>query len=161
MFQNLPAPARRSLEGVHAQCVEMRDFVVKIRNHTAMQYSAPLVKGLPAGSQPLLNWKLYEFAAHRRDSDPADLRNDTDPPPEVPAIPKYPGLHAEAAPRWAALTAKARAADLDLIACRGGLSAAAMKPAFHSASLRSSRTASMSRSAAATSPTIPRTRDAC
>ena len=93
----------------------MRDFVVKIRTHTAMQFAAPLVQGLPAGSQPLLNWKLREFAAHRRDSDPKDLRNDTDPPAVVPEIPKYPGLHREAAPRWAALSAKARAGDTDLI----------------------------------------------
>ena len=73
------------------------------------------MKGLPAGSQPLLNWKLKEFAAHRRESDPNDLLNDTDPPPLVPAIPKYPGLHQEAAPRWAALSAKARAGDPDLV----------------------------------------------
>ena len=38
----------------------MRDFVVKIRSHTAMQFAAPLVNGIPAGSQPLLNWKLRE-----------------------------------------------------------------------------------------------------
>ena len=74
-----------------------------------------MVKGLPAGSQPLLNWKLREFTAHRRDFDPKDLLNDTDPPPAVPDIPKYPGLHQEAAPRWAALTAKARAGDPDLV----------------------------------------------
>ncbi len=80
-----------------------------------MQFSAPMVRGLPAQSQPLLNWKLREFAAHRRESDPNDLRNDNDPPPVVPVIPKYPGLHREAAPRWAALSAKARADDADLI----------------------------------------------
>ena len=34
-----------------------------------------------------------------RDSDPAALRNDTDPPPVVPEIPKYAGLHQEAAYR--------------------------------------------------------------
>jgi hypothetical protein len=100
---------------VRTQCVEMRDFVVRIRAHTAMQFAAPVVKGLPGQSEPLLNWKLKEFAEHRRDSDPNDLRNDTDPPPVVPAIPKYPGLHQEAAPRWAALSAKARANDTDLI----------------------------------------------
>ena len=62
-----------------------------------------------------MNWKLREFAAHRRDSDPNDLRNDTDPPAVVPEIPKYRGLHREAAPRWAALSAKARAGDPDLV----------------------------------------------
>jgi hypothetical protein len=93
----------------------MRDFVVKIRAHTAMQFAAPVVAGLPAQSEPLLNWKLKQYAEHRRDSDPKDLRNDTDPPPVVPEIPKYPDLHEEAAPRWAALSAKARANDTDLI----------------------------------------------
>ena len=73
-----------------------------------MQFAAPVVNGLPAGSQPLLNWKLRAFNTHRRDSDPKALRNDTDPPLEVPEIPRYPGLHQEAAPRWAALTQKAR-----------------------------------------------------
>ncbi len=111
-----PARARREQPDVlRAKCVEMRDFVVRIRDHTAMQFAAPMVRGLPAGSQPLLNWKLRQFAAHRRDSDPKDLRNDTDPPPVVPEIPRYPGLHQEAAPRWAALTAKARAGDPDLV----------------------------------------------
>ncbi|HYL74051.1 MAG TPA: DUF1592 domain-containing protein [Bryobacteraceae bacterium] len=115
MWRSLPPPEQNQPDVLRAKCIEMRDFVVKIRSHTAMQFAAPIVKGLPAGSQPLLNWKLRAFASHRRDSDPADLRNDTDPPPVVPAIPKYPGLHAEAAPRWAALSAKARAGDLDLV----------------------------------------------
>jgi len=115
MWQALPAPNANGTEAVTAGCVEMRDFVVKIRTHTAMQYAAPVVEGLPAGSQPLLNWKLKQFAENRRRSDPNDLRNDTDPAPPVPEIPPYPGLHKEAAPRWAALSAKARAADPDLI----------------------------------------------
>jgi hypothetical protein len=116
MWRGLPAPGTHEVETqLRSQCAAMRDFVVRIRSHTAMQFAAPLVAGLPAGSQPLLNWKLREFAAHRRQSDPRDLRNDTDPPPIVPEIPRYPGLHREAAPRWAALTARARAGDTDLI----------------------------------------------
>jgi hypothetical protein len=115
MWLALPMPTAALRDAVHTKCTEMRDFVVKIRTHTAMQFAAPVVKGLPAASQPLLNWKLKEFAEHRRDSDPRDLRNENDPPPVVPDIPKYPGLHREAAPRWAALSAKARADDADLI----------------------------------------------
>ena len=119
MFRALPAAAAKAdaaqAEAVRAQCVEMRDFVVKIRNHTAMQFAAPVVKGLPPGSEPLLNWKLKQFAAHRLESDPKDLVNDDEKAPEAPAIPRYPGLHQEAAPRWAALSAKARAGDLDLV----------------------------------------------
>jgi hypothetical protein len=107
----------RALEAdtLRAQCVEMRDFVVRIRKHTAMEFAAPVVRGLPAASQPLINWKFRQFNSHRRDSDPAALRNDTDPPPEVPVIPKYPGLHQEAAFRAAALMKKARADDPDLV----------------------------------------------
>lgn len=112
-------PGANQPEAVRAKCVEMRDFVTRIRSHTAMQFAAPVVKGLPAGSQPLLNWKLRAFASHRRDSDPRDLLNDTDPPPVVPVIPRYPGLHREAAPRWAALSAKARAGDPDLVVPAG------------------------------------------
>jgi hypothetical protein len=115
MWLALPTPSEAMPDTVRTNCTEMRDFVVKIRTHTAMQFAAPVVKGLPGASQPLLNWKLKEFAEHRRDSDPKDLRNDNDPPPVVPEIPKYPGLHREAAPRWAALSAKARADDADLI----------------------------------------------
>jgi len=115
MWRNLPGPGADQPDVLRAKCVEMRDFVVKIRSHTAMQFAAPVVKGLPPASQPLLDWKLREFASHRRDSDPADLRNDIDPPPVVPEIPAYPGLHREAAPRWAALSAKARADDSDLV----------------------------------------------
>jgi mono/diheme cytochrome c family protein len=115
MWRALPPPEANRPKVVRAQCVQMREFVMRIRRDTAMQFAAPVVAGLPAASQPLLNWKLMQFATHRRDSDPNDLRNDTDPPPVIPEIPKYPGLHKEAAPRWAALSAKARAGDTDLI----------------------------------------------
>jgi len=115
MWQALPAPGESRSAALATGCAEMRDFVARIRTHTAMQYAAPVVEGLPAGSQPLLNWKLKQFAENRRRSDPDDLRNDTDAAPPVPEIPRYPGLHKEAAPRWAALSAKARAGDTDLI----------------------------------------------
>src|SRR5580698_10453918 len=118
MFLALPDPAKATpaqMKAVHTQCIAMRDFVIKIRTHTAMQFAAPVVAGLPGQSEPLHNYKLQEFAEHRRESDPMDLRNDNDPPPEVPSIPKYPPLHQDAAPRWAALSASARANDTDLI----------------------------------------------
>jgi hypothetical protein len=120
MWRALPVPIANPLGTnqmavVRGRCIEMRDFVVRIRSHTAMQFAAPIVKGLPAGSQPLLNWKLQEFASHRRDSDPKDLVNDVDPPPPALEIPPYPDLHAEGAPRWFALSARARANDPDLV----------------------------------------------
>jgi hypothetical protein len=100
---------------MEAQCKEMEAFVIRIRTNTGMQYAAPKVRGLPPGSQPLLHWKNHMFALHRREFDPQSLHNDADPPRVAPAIPRYPGLHQEAAPRWAALIAKARATDDDLI----------------------------------------------
>jgi hypothetical protein len=115
MFRALPDPADSQPELLKAKCVAMRDFVKRIRRDTGMQYAAPTVKGLPAASQPLLNWKLKQYAAHRRDSDPKALRNDTDPPPVVPTIPKLAGLHQESATRWIALTLKSRAEDPDLV----------------------------------------------
>ncbi|HUB79338.1 MAG TPA: DUF1592 domain-containing protein [Bryobacteraceae bacterium] len=119
MWQALPSPSPDRLDPkstpLREGCLDMRDFVVKIRRHTAMEFSAPVVKGLPPGSQPLLDWKLYEFAAHRRDFEPKDLLNDTDVAPDVPKIPPYPDLHEEAAPRWAALSARARSGDADLV----------------------------------------------
>ena len=38
----------------------MRDFVVRIRRDTAMQFAAPIVAGLSPTSQPLMNWKLRD-----------------------------------------------------------------------------------------------------
>ena len=122
MWHALPVASKLNAsqqDEVRARCIEMRDFVVKIRTHTAMQFSAPRVNGIPPASQPLLNWKLREYATHRRHSDPNDLRNDNDPPEVMPEIGKYPGLHTESAPRWAALSAKARFGDQDLVVPAG------------------------------------------
>jgi hypothetical protein len=115
MWRGLPAPPVSDQEQLRTKVVEMRDFVTRIRKHTAMQFAAPVVRGLPAGSQPLLNWKLLQFNLHRRNSDPKALRNDTDPPPVAPTIPRYAGLHQEGAPRWAALMEKDRIDDTDLV----------------------------------------------
>jgi len=115
MWRALPAPGTDQPDLLRAKCVEMRDLVVRIRSHTAMQFAAPVVRGLPPTSQPLMNWKFRAFNSHRRDFDPKALRNDTDPSPAVPDMPKYPGLHQESAFRWADLTERARAGDPDLV----------------------------------------------
>jgi hypothetical protein len=115
MWQELPDPKESQPDQLRAKLVEMREFVLKIRRDTAMQFATPRVKGLPTAAQPLQNWKLKQYALHHRDSDPADLRNDTDPAPVEPVIPKRPGLHQDAAPYWAAVTAKARMTDEDLV----------------------------------------------
>ena len=84
-----------------------------------MEFAAPVVKGLSPTSQPLMNWKFREFASHRRNFDRNALRMESDPPPVVPEIPKYPGLGQESAVRAAALMLKARAGDPDLVVPAG------------------------------------------
>jgi hypothetical protein len=115
MWLALPVPGADKSEPAREQFTAMRDFVARVRLDTGMQYAAPIIKGLPGGSEALMDWKLDMFAAHHVDSDPAALRNDEDPPPVVAAIPKYPGLHQDGAPHWAAVIAKSRAADNDLV----------------------------------------------
>ena len=79
MWRALPAPrgAQDACEG----CVQMRDFVVRIRKLTSTFFRSPVVAGLSATSQPLMNWKLKEFATHRRDFDRTALRVEGEPPP--------------------------------------------------------------------------------
>ena len=106
MWRALPAPGKGT-PSCARQCVEMRDFVVRIRSHTAMQFAAPVVQRIArriaaAAELEAARSSIRTAAISTRKA----LRNDTDPPPEVPEIPKYPGLHQEAAPRWAALTAE-------------------------------------------------------
>ena len=145
MWKALPAPASRKLnpteaELLRARYVEMRDFVVRIRTNTSVQFSAPVVngppapprdpavagrgrggggRGLPAASQPLLSWKFNQFNTHRRTFDPGALRNDTDPVEQAPKIPPYAGLHGEASVRWAAVMKTAQLADPDLVVPAG------------------------------------------
>jgi hypothetical protein len=146
MWKALPAPSSHKLsakeaETLRAGYVEMRDFVVRIRKDTAMQFTAPVVSGppappqdpyaagrgrggdaaggrrvsLPAASQPLLTWKYEQFNTHRRTFDPGALRNDTDAPEEPPKLPPRAGLHAEASIRWAAVMKTSQLADPDLV----------------------------------------------
>src|SRR6185312_9097284 len=115
MWLALPAPGASKTEPAREKFTAMRDWVVRIWLDTGMQYATPIVKGLPGASEALMDWKLQMFADHRRDSDPAALRNDEDPAPVVGPIPRYPGLHQDGAPRWAAVINKSRAEDPDLV----------------------------------------------
>src|SRR5689334_13211354 len=115
MWNGLPAPKAANTDALKTQTQAMRNFVVRIRAHTAMQFAAPIVKGLPGQSEPLHNWRLEEYANNHRKSDPADLRADNVAEEAPPEIPKYPPLHEDASPRWAILSAHARFGDQDLV----------------------------------------------
>ncbi len=116
MFRELPAPAsNQAPDSLRTKCIEMRNFVIRIRQDAMMQYAAPAVPGIRATSQPLMAWKLQAFATHRRDFDRNALRNDTDPPLVAPPMPGYPRLEEESAPRNIALQLRSRAGDKDLV----------------------------------------------
>ncbi len=117
MWRSLPGPSEHLREAPRGVCVAMRDFVVKIRKQTATQFVSPEVDGLSATSQPLMNWKLREFASHRRDFDRDALRLASDPPLVAPKIPEIEGLGLgrEAEARAMALAFQARAGDRDLV----------------------------------------------
>jgi hypothetical protein len=115
MWNALPAPKTGSSDEPIVETQAMESFVTRIRAHTAMQFASPIVKGLPGQSEPLHNWRLQEYADNHRKSDPNDIRPDNVPEPEPPPIPKYPPLHEDASPRWAAIAANARYGDADLV----------------------------------------------
>ena len=100
---------------VKAQTAAMRDWVVTLRTDTAMQFYAPVVKGLPGQSEPLHNWRLKEYREHHRDSNPDVLRADNEPALQLMEVPKYPPLHEDASPRWSVIAANARIGDADLV----------------------------------------------
>jgi hypothetical protein len=108
-------PARADAATVAARTAAMRDFVTRVRFDTAMQFSAPVVKGLPGQSEPLHNWRLKEYREHHMGSDPDALRADNVPaPPQMP-VPKFPPLHEDASPRWSVVVANSRASDPDIV----------------------------------------------
>jgi hypothetical protein len=114
MFNALPEPGGNDA-AIAAQTGAMRDWVQKIRFDTAMQFAAPKVKGLPGQAQPLHNYRLEEYAQNHRNSDPAALRADNEPAPKVLPVPKFPGLHSDATPRWLVIVNNSRAGDNDLV----------------------------------------------
>jgi hypothetical protein len=103
MWKALPAPPVKDAEALRAKCVEMRNFAARIRKHTAMQFASPIVRGLPAASQPIMSWKLLSFNNNRRKFDSTALRNDTDPLPQLPEIPPRAPFRAQLSrsPTWA------------------------------------------------------------
>ena len=86
MWRALPVPKNRQPDLARQGCAEMRDFVVRIRRTTSEIFHSPVVIGLSATSQPLMNWKLRNFATHRRDFDRLTLRLEGESPPPESAL---------------------------------------------------------------------------
>lgn len=113
MWNALPAPGSEA--GLRSGTEHMRDWVIKLRADTAMNFAAPRVKGLSPWSQPLINWKYLNYTTHRRDFDRTALREASQAPEELPEIPPYPGLGRESYDRARALQINERAGNPDLV----------------------------------------------
>jgi hypothetical protein len=121
MWRRLPPPEQGQPDLIREACVKMRDYVIKIRKLTARQFRSPKVTGLAGTSQPLMNWKLRAYAAHRRDFDPAALQVEGEPALVLPPMPKTTGVPTEdqVALRNAAIAVRARFGDPELFVPAG------------------------------------------
>ena len=121
MWRRLPPPEHEQPDLVREACVKMRDYVIKIRKLTARQFRSPKVTGLAGTSQPLMNWKLRAYAAHRRDFDPAALQVEGEPALVLPPMPHTTGVPTEdqVALRNAAIAVRARFGDPELFVPAG------------------------------------------
>jgi hypothetical protein len=87
MFRAMPAPKKGEGEPKY-QAREMRDYVLHMRRLVSKHYFAPTVAGLSTTSQPLMNWKLNQFATKRREFDTEALFEEGKPLPEIPEGPR-------------------------------------------------------------------------
>lgn len=125
MWRMLPAPTAQNAAKpnvlVREACVKMRDYVVRVRKLTAMQFSGPKMLGLGIRSQPLFNWKLNEFAANRRNFDKTALQVEGEPAWEMPVMKQVSGQprEDEVAFRNKLIAVRERAGDPELIVPAG------------------------------------------
>ena len=87
IWRALPVPAANQRDLARDDANRMRDFVTRMRRDTSLTFASPMVKGLSIRTQPLMNWKLFAYATHRRDFDRTALRVDGEPPTAEPALP--------------------------------------------------------------------------
>ncbi len=81
MWRNLPVPKGSQPDIAGDGAVRMRDYVLRIRKHTAKLIMAPTAQGFNANFQPLAAWKNRQVSLTHRDFDPSALRVEG----EVPA----------------------------------------------------------------------------
>jgi len=122
MWRQLPAPQGRQSDVARQGCERMRDFVARIRRHTEKLFHTPEAPGVNLNFQPLVMYRNKSLAAHRRDFDPASLREEGEPPPRnfiVTQGPPFGKKEIEELKNSIAAYIKARQEDPDLIIPRG------------------------------------------
>src|SRR6185369_11700312 len=74
LWRRLPSPKSNEPDLARAGCVKMREYVAALRAKLEVRFPNLVIKGIGATSQPFLMWKNRQYAAHRRDYDPAALQ---------------------------------------------------------------------------------------
>src|SRR5262245_30466560 len=85
MWRQLPAPGGGQPEVARPGCERMRDFVLGLRPKLRPEVANLTVRGIAAGSQPLVLWKDRQYAANRRRFDRGALPIKIDPGSGKPA----------------------------------------------------------------------------
>lgn len=131
MWRELPSPKgnQQTVQAdltranrVRESCVQMRDFVVKIRRHTEKLYPTLESPGFNTNFQPITMYRNQLLATHRREFDPTALRVEGEPPPPnfvVTRGPTFGGREAEELKRGIATYIKERQEDPDLVVPTG------------------------------------------
>jgi hypothetical protein len=65
LWRELPAPNGGQPDAVRAGCERMRDFIVRLRQKLNPTVNNLAIRGIAAGSQPLVLWKNRQYAANR------------------------------------------------------------------------------------------------
>jgi hypothetical protein len=74
MWHALPAPKGNQPDAAREGCVQMRDFVAKIRRHTEKLFNNVEAPGFNANFQAVAMYRNHLLATHHRDFDPTALR---------------------------------------------------------------------------------------
>jgi hypothetical protein len=122
MWRDLPAPRGNQPDIAHEGCVQMRDFVVRIRRHTEKLFTKLEAPGFSANFQPISVFRSRQLAAHRRDFDPSALRVEGEPLPQefvVTRGPTFGKREEEELKRSVAAYIKERQEDPDLMVPAG------------------------------------------
>jgi Protein of unknown function (DUF1592)/Protein of unknown function (DUF1588)/Protein of unknown function (DUF1587)/Protein of unknown function (DUF1585)/Protein of unknown function (DUF1595) len=122
MWHALPAPKGNQPDLAREACEQMCDFVMRIRRHTEKLFHTPEAPGVNVNFSPLVMYRNKLLAAHRRDFDPASLREAGEPPPNdflVTQGPPFGRKEIEDLKNNIAAYTKARLKDPDLIIPKG------------------------------------------
>jgi hypothetical protein len=74
MWVALSSPGANQPDLARQKCVEMRDYVVKLRKKVEVRFLNMTVGKVSPSREPLLIWKNIQYATHRRSFDPAQLQ---------------------------------------------------------------------------------------